>query len=387
MTERVFMFCLGCIYGDVTNIILIIKFFHMNDGLENKLLILFAAFLLVIGCKQDSDKPVRIDFDAPAGLIGLELSTLLSNYEMVQLETNQESLIGVNARVCITDKHIVVINPDKILKFDRNGRFLKTIMTKGNGPGEFGTVVNPVIVAGKEILYYIDFNAIGTVQVLDLITDSLLNPAKPIQGYFSIHAGDKHGYIYGISNTGMRLNSANDIDSISLAFKYNPVTDSLFIFKGKHLFAPSMFGNVLYGNGEYLSLVNFNYSDTLFLIDNHTLVAKFIIGLKRVIGPQSNSGSEVRLIFENSNGYIFQKFDSEIAKRDNGSLERRMISSDYLYLDKQTKELFVIESINFENLNQRVCINKENDLNIYPIPVTTGEYAYFIIDAISLVSG
>ncbi|MEA4868885.1 hypothetical protein SDC9_43234 [bioreactor metagenome] len=55
---------------------------------------------------------------------GLELSTLLSNYEMVQLETNQESLIGVNARVCITDKHIVGINPDKILIFDRNGTFI-----------------------------------------------------------------------------------------------------------------------------------------------------------------------------------------------------------------------------------------------------------------------
>lgn len=67
MIERVFIFCLGCIYGNVTNIILYINFYHMNDGLE--------------------------------------LSTLLSNYEMVQLETNQESLIGVNASVCITDKH------------------------------------------------------------------------------------------------------------------------------------------------------------------------------------------------------------------------------------------------------------------------------------------
>ena len=59
---------------------------------------------------------------------GLELSTLLSNYEMVQLETNQESLIGGNARVCITDKHIVVINPGKILKFDRNGIFVNPII-------------------------------------------------------------------------------------------------------------------------------------------------------------------------------------------------------------------------------------------------------------------
>lgn len=59
-----------------------------------------------------------------------------------------------------------------------------------------------------------------------------------------------------------------------------------------------------------------------------------------------------------------------------------MISSNYLFLDKSNGELNIIESVYFKEFNQDVFIEKESTLNIFPLPSTSGEYAYWKIDAI-----
>lgn len=343
--------------------------------------LLFYISTVVISCKYEQDKPINVNFDLPKGKVELNFEELLSQHEVVQLETNSECLLSGNTKYCFTENFIIAIDPHKIYKFDKKGNYISTLARRGNGPDEFGTVVNPIVVPGKEVLNYIDFNKIGTIQRLDILNERPLSSVEPISGYFSIHAADNNGFIYGISNTGMNVN-AQDSDSLSLAFKYNPDIDSLFIFKGAKKFNKSMFGNIFYGNGEVFSLLNFNYSDTLFKIENGSLKAKYIIELEKRISPTSNSGSELRLIFENKNGYVFHKFDSEIITRENGSLERKMISSNYLFLDKSNGELNIIESVNFKEFNQHVYIEKESTLNIFPLPSTSGKYAYWKIDAI-----
>ena len=336
---------------------------------------------LTTSCRHEQDKPQNVNFDLINGKIELNFEDLLRKYEIVQLETNKECLLSGNTKYCITENYIIAIDPDKIYKFDKKGNYISTLARRGNGPDEFGTVVNPIIVPGKEILYYIDFNRIGKIQRLDIINEVLLTSIEPISGFFSIYAADNDGFIYGISNTGMNI-ADKESDSLSLAFKYNPDTDSLFIFRGTKKFNTSMFGNIFYGNSVDFSLLNFNYSDTLFKIKNNKLIAKYIIELEKRIGATSNSGSELRLIFENRHGYVFHKFDSEIIKRENGSLERKLISSNYLFLDKLSGKLNILESVYFKEFEQRVYLAKDSELNIFPLPVTSGEYAYWIIDAV-----
>lgn len=343
--------------------------------------LLFTISTLIISCRYEQDKPQNVNFDSSNGTIELNFEELLSKFEVVQLETNEECLLSGNTKYCFTKDFIIAIDPHKIFKFDKKGNYISTLARKGNGPGEFGTVVNPIIIPNKEILYYIDFNEIGKIQSLDILNETSLTSVEPIPGFFSIHAADSEGFIYGISNTGININ-AKENDSLSLAFKYNPEIDSLYIFKGNKKFNASMFGNILYGNGEDFSLLNFNYSDTLFRIEKGRLKAKYIIELEKRISSTSNSGSELRLIYENRRGYVFHKFDSEIIKRENGSLERNLISSNYLFLDKSDGKLNIIESIYFKEFNQHVNIQKESVLNISPLPVSYGEYAYCKIDAI-----
>jgi hypothetical protein len=66
----------------------------------------------------------------------VNLSQLASNVEYIKLETNDNCMIGPTVDYFFMDSLIFVKNRDHILKFSRDGKFLKRIGNPGRGPGE-----------------------------------------------------------------------------------------------------------------------------------------------------------------------------------------------------------------------------------------------------------
>lgn len=103
--------------------------------------------------------PIEIKFD-PENMetCDLGLSDFIESIEYIPLETKDECLIGQGMLFDYDETHIVVKynESESAYLFDRKGRFLRTIGTKGGGPEEFidihnvflGSDNNSVIIAG-----------------------------------------------------------------------------------------------------------------------------------------------------------------------------------------------------------------------------------------------
>ena len=83
----------------------------------------------------------------------INLSQVASSVEYVQLETKKDCMIGKGLiRYFFTDEFIFVEDFDHILKFSRDGKFLKKIGTPGTESGEIDIIKCTSIIPDKELL-------------------------------------------------------------------------------------------------------------------------------------------------------------------------------------------------------------------------------------------
>jgi len=111
----------------------------------------FIFLLIGVGCtsKKDGNNSTQIliakedikypyNIDLPDKVQGdLTTSTIASEVKFIPLETNKMSLIGKGERIRINDSLIVMSDWNKILLFQKDGRFIRQIATNGKGPGEY----------------------------------------------------------------------------------------------------------------------------------------------------------------------------------------------------------------------------------------------------------
>ena len=66
-------------------------------------------------------------------------SDVISEIEYVALETNPQCLIGERTKVSVSENHILVYSRDEVecFLFSREGKFIRRIGEKGNGPEDY----------------------------------------------------------------------------------------------------------------------------------------------------------------------------------------------------------------------------------------------------------
>ena len=102
--------------------------------------IYFVIFCFCSLCVFSQTSPVEIKFDLEnMEKSDLGLSDFIESIEYIPLETKDECLIGRGMLFDYDETHIVVTDCDteSVYLFDRKGRFLRTISSKGGGPEEF----------------------------------------------------------------------------------------------------------------------------------------------------------------------------------------------------------------------------------------------------------
>lgn len=341
-----------------------------HSTLRQMLAILFLG--TCIACNPVKKQLTTANVNQPIGQVELRLSDLLEDIQVVPLQTNDSVLIGSRAKAAITDQYIIILEPEKVFQFSKEGKYIRTLAVRGNGPGEFNTMVNPVVVPGEEILYYIDFKDIHSIGSINLKSGEIQNPIHFDIKNFSLFTSDSEGYIYGIPNSGMKpMPDSTDLTT-TYAFKYNPQKNDLVKYQAKSPFYASMFGNAMIGDGRKVSFINSNYSDTLYSISHAYPQPECILAPESEITGSVSLGSELRFLYPSSAGLIFQRFDSE--RKNN---ERRILKSEYMLLDKQQQPQIIKSVI----ISPFTYIVEMSDMKIYPIPTVSGNHGYLFIDA------
>ena len=92
-----------------------------------------------------------------SGTVTIPLSSLVEDFEMVQLETKGDAFFNPNiAAITFSENYIgVCILNDNYKLFDRSGKFLCTLSRRGRVPGEYPFSLNDAIIDEKNGLVYL----------------------------------------------------------------------------------------------------------------------------------------------------------------------------------------------------------------------------------------
>jgi hypothetical protein len=113
----------------------------------------------------------------------ININDIATNFEYIKLETKDECLTGTRLTVYSNDQYLIAIDREKILLFDRkDGKFIREVGHKGNGPGEYSRTytVMPfneeknIVYAGrnkKRYGYSLDGQLKDTLTIPDLVSE------------------------------------------------------------------------------------------------------------------------------------------------------------------------------------------------------------------------
>ena len=143
---------------------------------------LLITSILLFSCKEDKKNSnlMEIPVDIEQSL-SFPLSEIVEEITAIELELTDESLINPDImnlkRILICANHVIVAERDKILVFGMDGKFIRSIGSKGQGPGEYTSIKNLAIDENNKRLFV---NAISKIICYDL-DGNYLNESSNIQ--------------------------------------------------------------------------------------------------------------------------------------------------------------------------------------------------------------
>lgn len=208
----------------------------------------------------------------------ISLSQIASNVDYIQLETKDDCLLwGGVKRYLFTDDFIFISNKDHILKFSREGKFIRKIGAPGRGPGEIDLIVNMSILPDKKLiivqtnvgrkLLYFTFDG----DFVKTITFTSYVPYVKVlrDGKYLTHdngSGGRNNYTFALVNEKM--------DTLSVIKNYNHwvYTQKVMIGIGYPQFE-SYFES---GGRNYFKTM---YNDTVFSVSSDKIVPSYYIDM------------------------------------------------------------------------------------------------------------
>jgi len=106
-----------------------------------------ASSFLLFSCSSKTKQYdlLEISVDIKVGE-SLPLSKISEEITAIELEFTDESIINPEPnklkRIILTDDYVFLAQTEKIFVFDRNGKFIRSIGSKGQGRGEYTRIRN-----------------------------------------------------------------------------------------------------------------------------------------------------------------------------------------------------------------------------------------------------
>jgi len=246
---------------------------------KNSIATLFLFPLIFFSCKsnQSTENVIKIN---SAQIQTLYMSDYFESIEYIQLETNDNCLIGINPVFYFTTEFIVTITPrsKECLVFNRiTGKFIRKIGNVGQGPQDYSEIPSGIIV--NEQAKTISFGR-GDRLVEYSLTDGTW---APVETKVPRLLSNKLAYVakdlWAIGLTNPTGNNPNQI----LFFNRYEMIDSIpnhFFFKPKrNIFTSNPYECLFYCYDNSVYYKNL-YNDTIFKIVNRKLQPEWVFEMK-----------------------------------------------------------------------------------------------------------
>ncbi len=233
---------------------------------------------------NEIDFPREVDLDiTKASLDSLDLSEIAEKVEYIPLETADNILIDQIWDFVVTKDFIFILDRLKILKFTKDGKYVKELFKVGNGPGEAFCLCFAVD-EGKEYVYVFDRNK-HDIKIYDFdgtFISTIKTPTGPPEHMtYSIGYFNNSLFITSVQKFKVKyIYSCFDLtnDSIKVLYKNYRIYDEAKEAKFLAVIMPS---DHSYQINDSSVLFKERYCDTIFCANtNVEIKPKYILNLK-----------------------------------------------------------------------------------------------------------
>ena len=187
--------------------------------LKPRFLHLFLILIIPVSCNNpnrvtDSEKgnsitlPYRIDIEENIkNFKSFPLSTLGQEIEYVILETSPRSLIRKINQIHFTDNYIFISDFDRLVQFDRSGKFIRQVGGAGRGPTEYIHISDFCVDEINEKIYLKAWG-INTIKEFDF-DGKFIHSFKISFSSLQFLKSDKNSYTFIIPNNSGSLEAEN----------------------------------------------------------------------------------------------------------------------------------------------------------------------------------
>ncbi|MCL2738382.1 MAG: 6-bladed beta-propeller [Bacteroidales bacterium] len=352
--------------------------------------ILLVNLCLATSCTNTSGDIPVIDLDNPIGYIDLKLSDLLDDITIVPLETRDDLLLSTRASFTVSSRYILADVQDKLLQFDRQGKFIRTLATQGNGPNEFEVIVNPLIDEDQEIFYYSSYGRNRSISRISMKTATFPEPLYLDMPPFSIKEIDNKGNIYGFPAV---------VDSVLLAYRYSPADKSVTIYQRHHPFVAGGIDQEMYRQGDHIFFFSFPYSDTLFKIDGSKTIPQYIIKANNLRTRDLAKGDVgLKIRYSGAKGTIIEKWRQQVLTNEYGRtfgsyaiaylfLNERQESQSIRSITIDPLALTIYELITIKDADDYIKSLSEMQRRtlIRPFPAISGLWGHIAVESADMI--
>jgi hypothetical protein len=302
----------------------------------------------VNGLKESSQ--FLVSFDNCKSSVDLKLSDLIDSCRLVRLESTPESLLGNNPRFIIGNEYILVVDINGILKFSKEGRFIRKVIKFGRGPQELSRAIWYYHYEKANLIFIEDqIQNKDKIQIYDIGKEKFSDPVKKC--------------FPGRWGSFMVYN-----DSLIMGSLLPVVVDTnryaLFIqnFKGDFITGISNSRKVLDARlnketvqrldlcpGDNDIYTNYVYDDTLFRYNNNRLLPYLIVSYNLPRNYMRSMGFEIgesRVGFPQIDNHSFMLLIESVytGATQEGSMTKFNYKNYYYFLSKSDKSFSKIKS-------------------------------------------
>ena len=242
----------------------------------------------------------------------ININDIATTFEYIELETKDECLTGTRLAVYSNDQYLIAIDRDKILLFNRNdGRFIRKLGQKGNGPGEYSRTYNVMpfdegqnlVYAGrnkKRYGYSLDGQLKDTLSITDLVSEIGNIDDKTFAAFMPDYQGGEKIKIIIFNHTDSLMKTFPNYLSApktSSFFAWNP--NSWFYKLDKQLYFYQLF------------------NDTVFHVETKSLTPEYVLNMGQYSPPYEMKTSPefepgkyfIMRTIQESSKYLFCSFN------------------------------------------------------------------------------
>lgn len=310
-----------------------------------KLGVLITFVVCLSGCKNSAtnNEYLQIDLTGKAGETSLNFNDECKNIRVIKLETNEKSLMKYFYGH-IGKKYIIAKRRDKILQFTAQGKYIRTIIKKGNGPNEFRYIDAHCVDNSENFFMYHEESKDGIFRY-DLNKGEFVEPITfKSKGYIT--------KMISINDTTLSILPGQFAKYGHLHFKYSHSGRIIDGVKKANTKSPGAWAGtipVFLESSDNSFIYQPSNNDTIYrLVKNK----KYMEVICKVNKPKKNGNSTIKetpiFTFRNNNKICLYKHRLKTIIEGNHSAGSESLGGSFYLFDNNQSDLKKVKDIIFE---------------------------------------